>query len=216
MGRSPTNTKEKLLETAMDLIWKSSYGSVSVDDICNAANVRKGSFYYYFPSKAELAIAAMEAAYQHYEPELANVFSASIPPAERFDRLATFIYEKQKFIKELYGRVCGCPFASLGSEMAGNEDAICQKAEEIFHRQESFFIRALQEMVVAGQIHEKTDLAAKAAQIRTYIMGLVMMARIQNNLTVLQREIKPGLIRIINAQESLTTLAVNADRQAGS
>ncbi len=206
MGRSPTNTKEKLLETAMDLIWKSSYGSVSVDDICNAANVRKGSFYYYFPSKAELAIAAMEASYQHYEPELANVFNASIPPTERFDRLAIFIYEKQKFIEEKYGRVCGCPFASLGSEMAGNEDAICKKAEEIFHRQECFFVTALQEMVAAGQIHKETDLAGKAAQMRTYIMGLVMMARIQNDLTALQREIKPGLIRIINAQESSTIL----------
>jgi len=204
MGRSPTKTKEKLLETAMDLIWKSSYGSVSVDDICNTANVRKGSFYYYFPSKAELAIAAMDASYQLYEPELANVFSASIPPAERFDRLASFIYEKQKFVEEKYGRVCGCPFASLGSEMAGNEEAIRKKAEDIFHRQECFFVATLQEMVDAGQIHEKTDLAGKAAQVRTYIMGLMMMARIQNDLTALQHELKPGLIRIIYAPESQT------------
>lgn len=44
MGRSPTKTKTRLLETANELIWKSSYGSVSVDDICTASGVNKGSF----------------------------------------------------------------------------------------------------------------------------------------------------------------------------
>ena len=60
MGRSPTNTKEKILQSANDLIWQSSYGAVSVDDICATAGVKKGSFYYYFSSKAELAITVMD------------------------------------------------------------------------------------------------------------------------------------------------------------
>lgn len=56
MGRAPTNTKTKLIETATDLIWRDSYGSVSVDDICAQTGVKKGSFYHYFPSKAHLAL----------------------------------------------------------------------------------------------------------------------------------------------------------------
>ena len=37
MGRPGHDTKQTLIDTALELIWKSSYGSVSVDDICKAA-----------------------------------------------------------------------------------------------------------------------------------------------------------------------------------
>ena len=43
MGRT-SNAKERLLQVAFDLIWEQSYGSVSVDDICARAKVKKGSF----------------------------------------------------------------------------------------------------------------------------------------------------------------------------
>ncbi|WP_198942580.1 TetR/AcrR family transcriptional regulator [Methyloprofundus sedimenti] len=124
MGRPPTDTKSKLLLTANDLVWQSSYGFVSVDDICKAAGIKKGSFYYYFSSKAELAVAAMEESYQSYESEVMSIFSSDLSPIERFENLADFVYEKQIQAYEKYGRVCGCPFASLGSEMAGNEELI--------------------------------------------------------------------------------------------
>ncbi len=48
MGRTSV-AKEKLLQVAFDLIWQQSYGSVSVDDICERAKVKKGSFYHFFP-----------------------------------------------------------------------------------------------------------------------------------------------------------------------
>jgi len=201
MGRSPTNTKEKLLETAMDLIWQSSYGSVSVDEICKVSGVKKGSFYYYFPSKVDLAIAAMEASYQSYQPEVMNLFALKISAVERFERLAVFVYQKQKKAYEKYGRVCGCPFASLGSEMAGNEEAIRQKANETFRQQAHYYIETLQEMVDAGQLHKDTNLTAKAFEIHTFIMGQVMMARIQNDLTALKHDLTSGLFRVLNLEK---------------
>lgn len=198
MGRSPTNTKARLVQTATDLIWKSSYGSVSVDDICKAAGVKKGSFYYYFPSKADLAVTAMEEAYQNELPEIRSAFTGTETGLDRFECLATFIYEKQKEAYDKYGRVCGCPFASLGSEMAGNEESIRKKADEIMHRQEQLLIGTLKEMVDAGGLPNNMDLAAKASEIHAFIMGQVMMARIQNDLTSLNNDLKSGLFRIVN------------------
>jgi TetR/AcrR family transcriptional repressor of nem operon len=52
--------KERLTEAAMDLIWENSYGATSVDAICERAGAKKGSFYYFFKSKSELAAAALE------------------------------------------------------------------------------------------------------------------------------------------------------------
>ena len=68
MARPDNGTRQKLIETAKNLIWTSSYGAVSVDDICRTANVKKGSFYHYFPSKQDLALAAMEE-YQQWKVE---------------------------------------------------------------------------------------------------------------------------------------------------
>ena len=50
-----------MINAISELIWVGSYGSTSVDDICEKAAVKKGSFYYFFESKADLAIAAIEA-----------------------------------------------------------------------------------------------------------------------------------------------------------
>ncbi len=202
MGRSPTDTKEKLLLTAMDLIWQSSYGSVSVDEICIQAGVKKGSFYYYFTSKAELAVEVMEQAYNHYEPEMANVLSATGSATERFERLANFVYDKQLEACKQYGRVCGCPFASLGSEMAGNDEAIRQKADEIFKRQNVLLATSLQELVNSEQLPANTDLDAMASEIHSFILGQVMMARIQNDVSNLKHEVKSGLLRILNIEQA--------------
>ena len=54
-----SNTRERLTDAAMDLIWENSYAATSVDAICDRAGVKKGSFYYFFKSKSELAVAAL-------------------------------------------------------------------------------------------------------------------------------------------------------------
>ena len=53
--------KERLMDAAMDLMWLNGYGAASVDAICEKAGAKKGSFYYFFKSKSELAAAALEA-----------------------------------------------------------------------------------------------------------------------------------------------------------
>ena len=63
MGRT-SNAKEHLMQAISQLIWGGSYGSTTIDDICERAGVKKGSFYYFFESKAELAVAALESDWQ--------------------------------------------------------------------------------------------------------------------------------------------------------
>ena len=47
MGRT-SDADERLKDAALALIWEESYGAVTIDDICNRAEVKKGSFYYFF------------------------------------------------------------------------------------------------------------------------------------------------------------------------
>ena len=130
MGRV-SDAKQKLMDAVLDLIWSGSYGSTTIDHICEKAGVKKGSFYYFFDSKAGLAAEAMEANWQNRRPELDRIFSATVPPLERLERYCDFTYKIQREIKAKYGRVLGCPQASLGSEICTQEDALQKKIQGI-------------------------------------------------------------------------------------
>lgn len=56
--RNSAATRMKLLEAARDVIRERGYSGTTVDDICAAAGVTKGSFFHHFDSKEDLAIAA--------------------------------------------------------------------------------------------------------------------------------------------------------------
>lgn len=51
-------TRLKLLDAALKVIRAKGYSATTVDDVCRAAAVTKGSFFHHFSSKEELAIAA--------------------------------------------------------------------------------------------------------------------------------------------------------------
>jgi TetR/AcrR family transcriptional regulator, transcriptional repressor for nem operon len=207
MRATTTDTKTKLIDAAMDLIWKGSYGSVSVDDICRTADVRKGSFYHFFPSKVDLAIAVMEESYQLAKPELDSIFSPATPPLARFERLADAVYETQLQAAAKYHQVCGCPCTSLGSEMASQETGIRAKFTDIAHRRERYYENALRDLVAEGQLPETIDVRAKAQEITAFIAGQLVIARIQNDLEFLRRDLKPGLLKVLGAENTARAAA---------
>lgn len=198
MPRPDNGTRQKLIDTASDLLWTSSYGSVSVDDICKAAGVKKGSFYHYFPSKLDLAIAAMEDYYDEFiKPDMDRIFAANVPFAQSMTQFADAVIEEQVTTRKKYGLVCGCPLAALGSEMIGGENtAITEKVGEMFCKCKSYIHRSI-ENAVADKIIIKDDPEAISEEIHDFVTGLLMMARINNSLDGLERDLKPGLLRIV-------------------
>ncbi len=194
------DTKQKLIDTALELLWTNSYGSVSVDDICKAADVKKGSFYHFFPSKIDLTVAVMEENSRVSKPYYDDIFSAGTPPVERFERLADFMYNVQAQAAAKYGHVCGCPCASLSSEIAAHERGVRRKFEDISQLQDRYYQNALRDMVVQGILPENTDVKVKAQEVRAYLLGQVMLARIQNDLEPLKRDLKAGLLRTLGVE----------------
>src|SRR5881628_2526530 len=108
MGRV-SDAKERLMNAVGELIWTGSYGSTTIDQICEKAGVKKGSFYYFFDSKADLAVAALEADWEKKRPQLDSVFSPTVPPLQRLKKYCEYGYCLQAEVKSQCGRVLGCP-----------------------------------------------------------------------------------------------------------
>ena len=199
MGRV-SDAKKRLMDAVSELIWSGSYGSTTIDHICEKAGVKKGSFYYFFDSKSELAIEAIEARWQDRRAELDAIFSPMNPPLDRLRKYCESNYEFQREIKNQYGRVLGCPLFALGAEVCTQEAALSKKVEEILNYNRKYIESAIRDAHTAGVI-KAPDPAAKAGMLQAYCEGLLTQARIQNDVEVLRDAVR-GWFAILGVKES--------------
>jgi TetR/AcrR family transcriptional repressor of nem operon len=194
----PSTARERLTDAAMELIWEHSYGATSVDDICARADVRKGSFYHFFKSKSELAATALEEDWRKNQSALDAAFSPTVPPLERFRRSLEFGYEKLAAQKQRCGAVLGCPLYALGSEVCTLDAALRDKIQEIIGRKFRYYESAIRDAHAQGLIHAP-DARAKAEALFAFVQGVLIQARIQNDLEVLRRAY-PALLDLLGSK----------------
>jgi len=185
MGRV-SDARARLMEAMSELIWTGSYGATTIDQICEKSGVKKGSFYYFFESKVELAVAALEEQWELRRPELDAIFSPTVPPLERLRKYCDFGYRFQAEICKKHGCVLGCPLFSVGAEVSTSEDhRLQQKIQEILEYKRRYLETAIRDAHAAG-LANAPDPAMKSRILFAYYQGLQTQARIQNNLDVLK------------------------------
>ena len=180
-----SDMKDRLTDAAMDLMWQNSYGAASVDAICERAGAKKGSFYYFFKSKSELAAAALEADWKKKRVEMDSIFSPTIPPLERFDRYFDFVYDRLAEVQKKCGSILGCPFMSVGSEVSTQDQIVRGAIDRIMDRKLQFFVSAVRDAASEGLI-ETTDPVAKAQALFSSYQGTIAQARIQNDIDLIR------------------------------
>ena len=199
MGRV-SDAKTRLMDAVLELLWTGSYGSTTIDDICDKAGVKKGSFYYFFESKADLAAEALGASWESKRVELDRIFSPMVPPLERLRKYCEFSYQIQLEMKQKYGKVLGCPQFALGAEVCTMEDRLQKKIQEVLDYKRRYMESAIRDAHAAGLIHAP-DPAAKARMIMAYYEGLLTQARIQNDVEVL-RDTVGGIFALLGVKEN--------------
>jgi TetR/AcrR family transcriptional regulator, transcriptional repressor for nem operon len=180
MGRV-SDAKVRLMDAVRDLIWTGSYGSTTIDQICEKAGVKKGSFYYFFDSKADVAEAALGAEWERRRPELDSIFSPTVPPLERLERYCEHNYRFQAEILKKCGCVLGCPLFALGAEVSTQEDKLQQKIQSILNQKRKYLESAIRDAQADGLV-QVPDPAQRARVLFAYYQGLATQARIENKL----------------------------------
>ncbi|MGH7993413.1 MAG: TetR/AcrR family transcriptional regulator [Limisphaerales bacterium] len=188
------------MNAVSELLWTGSYGSTTIDQICEKAGVKKGSFYYFFDSKSELAVEALESSWQAKQVELDRIFSPMVPPLDRIRKYCEFSYNFQREIKEKHGRVLGCPQFALGAEVCTQESQLQKKIQQILDYKRRYLESAIRDAHVAGLI-KAPDPGSKARMILAYYEGLLTQARIQNDVEVL-RDTVGGIFAMLGVKET--------------
>lgn len=184
MGRT-SDANVRLMHAALDLMWEESYGAVSIDDICKRADVKKGSFYYFFASKAELAVASLELMWEEeWKPNLDRFFSSSLLPLDRFAMYFKSIHVAQVESKIKHGKVLGCPVCSVGCEVSTQEIDVSAKVRELFSRKIRYYESTIRDAVAAGVI-EPCDAGQTAVALFGMLDGLITHARVMNDPDIL-------------------------------
>jgi len=211
MGRT-SNADQKLMDASLDLMWEESYGSVTIDHICQRAGVKTGSFYYFFKSKADLAVAALEKLWkEQWKPSLDQTFSPSVDPLVRFTKYFESIYDSQLAIKKKYGKVLGCPVCTVGSEVSTQEVDVSAVIRDIMSRKRRYYESAIRDALAEGAI-EPCDPAQEALALFSLLEGMVSQARITNDPEILRKlpAMALGLLRVKAKSSSPAPAAVHA------
>ena len=174
-------TRFNIMDATVELIWSSSFESVSVSDICKKAKINKGSFYHFFESKEVLAAEAMKYYSNQTLPIIEEVFSQKKKPIKRLMDYCDAVLEIQIEKKEKSGFVCGCPYTNLGLEQSAESAIIHESVQKCLDRSHKHFVSSIKEAIKLGDI-PKFDVNQKADELFTFYIGSLARAKIKNDL----------------------------------
>jgi TetR/AcrR family transcriptional regulator, transcriptional repressor for nem operon len=190
-------TKQRLLDSAQELMYSRSYSDVGVQEICKVAKVQKGSFYHFFPSKSALTVEVLQQLkMQMIESILLPAFAKDLTPAKRFERFIEYAYQYQVELKAEYGFVLGCPMGNIALEMSTQDEGIRQKVETLFESIFLVFVDVLDDAKLAGEIDENANTTELAQVSLAYGEGVLLIAKTKNDPEIV-KNLLPYVAKLI-------------------
>ncbi len=197
-----TNTKERLLETAIELIWQSNYSNVGVNDICEKAGVTKGSFYHHFETKADLFYEASEHHWQGMKKNLDALYSPSFTPLEHLENLIQFVVSKQDQCKSRDDNpVSGCPFFTAGGQSGTGEERVREASRAMSEHAVKYNVALVRNLKAEQALNGDPDPLQVARLIHQFIQGLLIFGRVYANLDVVKTDLREGIYRLIDLKQ---------------
>ena len=200
-----SDTRDRIVSSGMALMHARGYNAVGVQEICEAARVHKGSFYHFFPSKRDLALAVIDRFWDIFQTELLTpAFADDIPPLARIQRFCQMSCQMVKLsLAEPDATFNGCLLGNFALEISHQDDAIREKLQEIFGFFVDIFERALSEAVEVGEI-SAIDARATAQELVAYYEGAAVLAKTYDDADLVERLLQKTL-QIVHANSVETS-----------
>jgi TetR/AcrR family transcriptional regulator, transcriptional repressor for nem operon len=171
------DTRERIVYTALRLFAQKGYGSTSVADILQAADVNAGSLYHFFPGKQDVLLAVLDAYRRGIGPMLLEPAWAGV--TDPIDRVFALL---ARYRQHLVATDCtyGCPIGSIALELHEPDPPV----RELLATNFAGWISAIERCFIeAGdRLPSTVDRRALAIFALTTMEGGVMVSRTERTL----------------------------------
>jgi TetR/AcrR family transcriptional regulator, transcriptional repressor for nem operon len=182
--KSPSDTRRRLLLTAMELFAGKGYASTSVADILSRSQANSGSLYHFFPSKQDVLLGVLEMYRDGIRQMLLEPAWAGV--ADPIERIFALLGAYRAM---LVGSDClyGCPIGSLALELHEPDPPVRALLADNF----TAWTGAVAECLEAARdrLPAGLDTKALAEFILTAMEGAVMQARTHRDIAYFDRNI---------------------------
>jgi len=179
VGRT-SDARHKILGAARSLIEGRGYSALGVAEICKAAGVPKGSFYYFFESKEALALAVVDEHWTAQRRDWDSALGTDADPLRRLRALFEQTEAGQRAVQEGCGTVAGCLFGNLALELSNHAEPVRARLQEIFEAQVDMVEAVVAEARDRGEV-TVADARQAARAVVAQLEGQVMFAKLYNS-----------------------------------
>lgn len=183
--------REALVSAAARLFWQKGYHASSIADIAGEAAIPVGNIYYYFRTKADVALGVANGFVADTEDMLAEITASSADPRKRLALLSARLGASQRS-----RMMHGCPVAAAMRDFRGDAPRAADRAAEVFTLISAFVAAETGRTGVRPALALGTGRAAVAEWQGGIVLGLAM----QDGPTL--AESARRLARILGVSES--------------
>ena len=168
-------SRAKLVACAAELFWRQGYNATGLSEILQAASLPKGSFYFYFKGKKDMAAAVIE----YYR----RIVSEDMKQMAEGRDWREFVHAltRKHLDSAAEGEHNGCPFAVMGMELALSEPEIAELYAGALDEARQIMAEVLER---SGLNHE--DAGALSSPELTLFEGKLMLFRISGDAAHLE------------------------------
>ncbi|MDR3641723.1 MAG: TetR family transcriptional regulator C-terminal domain-containing protein [Humidesulfovibrio sp.] len=151
------DTRQRLIEAGAEIIHRQGYNGTGIQQILESCAVPKGSFYHFFKSKEDFALALLDHYAMLFTDRVTVLFGeASLSPLERVRLFFDRTVERQRDPENPFG-TCGCPVGNLVQELSPMGPALRQRLDSVLGRLEQGFADVLRQGQARGEIAARHD-----------------------------------------------------------
>ncbi|WP_411821830.1 TetR/AcrR family transcriptional regulator [Leptospira sp. 'Mane'] len=171
------NTKERILDTAVDLFYSKGYVNTGVEEIINTCDIKKPTLYYYFESKAALGLAYLDFKEAEFLGILDRLSKRSESLSDFFIAWTTLI-ERAARTKKYYG----CPFGSFASQLSSIDRSTFESKLRLIKKRWLEMVISILEKYSPKRKKKPEDLREMALEVMVVYEGAANLYRMTGEI----------------------------------
>jgi AcrR family transcriptional regulator len=192
--RDPDRTRQRLLRSAFEQIYRCGYQSADLHEVLERAGVTKGALYHHFENKEALGHAVIEEVLVQLTRE------KWLKPLEHTDNpidgLVGIVRGTSLRIADVRG---GCPLNNLAQEMSPIDEAFRKRLAKVFEEWQAGIAKALDAGKTRGWVRSDVNSREAATFLVAVYEGYMSLAKNSQDVGVLQS----GIRHVVDYLESL-------------